>query len=410
MILTEKKDRIMVVAGACLFQIALLGLLYQAQSSLYAEIRAEYGFPMSRISSFNVVRTLCGALLSGICAYAFFHFSKPLTMAACLILVSLSYAMMSIRPDTWVWFLCPVIMSWIGPISVFPIPYIMKSWFPGKNGFLTGLVMSCSGLGGMVFTPVITRMMEILGWRAATCITGGVMVLTGCLGIYLMFRRPAPQENGTVSPAGIRVDDAPSAQKERFQLQPFLICLAAIFGACAGVQFINYLNMYGQSFGYTLMQGAFAISFVSIGNISGKLLYGLFCDKLGTWWATAINNFCVLVGLLLLVTGIRVYPLFLVGALLLGFANSLCSIAIARCNIAAYGEKRSERYVGYLTGITCAVSAGAHLLFGHVYDSTGHFEPVLIAGTVLVAVSVICSAAQTKSKNIVEGEINTSDR
>ena len=408
MILTEKKDRILVVVGACLFQIALLGLIYQAQSSLYAEIRAEYGFPMSRISSFNVVRTLCGALLSGICAYAFFHFSKPFTMAACLILVSVSYAMMSVRPDTWVWYLCPVIMSWIGPISVFPIPYVMKSWFPGKNGFLTGLVMSCSGLGGMVFTPLITRMMEILGWRAATCITCGVMILTGCFGIYLMFRKQAPQENDAASSSGNKERAAPEAQKERFRLQPFLICLAAIFGACAGVQFVNYLNMYGQSFGYTLMQGAFAISFVSIGNISGKLLYGLFCDKLGTWWATAINNLCVLVGLLLLVTGIRVYPLFLVGSFFLGFANSICSIAIARCSIAAYGEKRSERYVGYLTGITCAVSAGAHLLFGHVFDSTGHFEPVLIAGTVLVAVSVICSVTQTKRKNNDTDEMNAS--
>ncbi len=395
--MNAKKDRILVIVGACCFQIAFIGLLYQASSTLFAEIRAEYGFPMTRVSTFNALRAVCGAALSGVYSALFFRVSKRLTLYLSIVMVTLGYALMTVGPDTWIWYLSSVILSATGPLSVFPIPYIIKSWFPENYGTLSGLVLSGSGIGGMIFTPVITRMCELWGWRTADLIGCAMILLLGGGGITLIFRKPFPQaEPGPVVPKEKR---SLSSGRDPFPIRPFLICLISLLGASLFGQLMIYMNMYGQTYGFTLMQGAFAVSMVSIGNIAGKMVYGIVCDRRGAWSATILNNFCVLTGLILLVFFVRFYPLFLLGGFLIGFTSSLMTLGVSRCSIAAYGEKRSERYVGLHTGIVCALGAAGSWSFGQVFDRFGDFKPVMIVGICLLTVSLACSFLQTRSKS-----------
>ena len=394
----RKKDRILVIAGAGLFQLAFIGLLFPAHSTVFAAIRAEFGLPVSHFSSFNAIRTLSGAMLSAGFSWLFFRWSKPLTLFIGLFMSLSAYVLMTLGPNTWIWYLASVLMSVFGPLTVFPIPYVLRQWFPERSRFLTGIVLSVSGAGGMVFAPLITRLTELWGWRKAVYLGCGAILLLGSLGIFFMFRHRLPPEKEAES-AGIRKRPAFGKASEPFPVRAFLLCASAVLGSGFFVQFSSYMSIYGQSFGYTLMQGAFALSMGSLGNILGKQVYGWLGDRFGTWRATAFTNLCVLTGMTFLAFSIRIYALFLVGAMLIGAGNALSTIAVSCCSIAAYGAKQSERYVGLHTGLLCAVSAGVNALYGLVYDTSGEFRPVMILAIGIAAYSaIITSLAARKEK------------
>ena len=44
-----------VLIGACLFQCAMVGVLINCSGVLFAQIRGEFGFTMSRVSLYNTI-------------------------------------------------------------------------------------------------------------------------------------------------------------------------------------------------------------------------------------------------------------------------------------------------------------------------------------------------------------------
>ena len=141
--------------------------------------------------------------------------------------------------------------------------------------------MAFSGIGGAVCNPVCAALIQNLGWQWTIVVLGIITMAMTIPGMYLMFHYRAPvvqaeyASNGQTSQKG---DKAPLSTV-------ILVCITLV-GGFVSVAFALNISMYPQSIGYSLSVGASLTTMVMIGNVASKFIYGVLCDRFGTWKAT----------------------------------------------------------------------------------------------------------------------------
>lgn len=377
------KDQIMVLIGACLFQCALLGVLINCTGVLFAQIRNELGFSMSKISVYNTLKSITTALSAAAVTTFYFRNNKCRFLLLNQMAMILSFLLIVWKAEGVLWYASAVIGGAASCVAYVAVPVLLNQWFPQNGGTATGIAMAFSGIGGAICNPLCAKLIGLAGWRWTIVILGGVMLLLTVPGLILMFRNaaPSPVENSRNS----AVEESTVGLPVPGTI--FLVCLVFV-GGCMGVAFAVNISMFAQSIGYSLSVGASMTTMVMMGNVFTKFLYGLLCDKLGAWKATMLALSVTAVALLCFLFAQRQLAVLYVASLLFGCVYALSVVAISRCCISAYGSQESKRLLGIHTCINSAVMAGTSLLVGVLFDRAQSFTPVLF---VLLA-AVACSA------------------
>ena len=370
------------LAGACLLQCAMMGVLINCSGVLFAQIRMDTGIRMTEMSAFNTIKSVTGALLSATVTGLFFRKNQKYGLLMNQALMCLSYLMMTIRPGGPIWYAAAILSGVSGCLCVVAIPSILNRVFPLQSGTPTGFAMAFSGIGGAIFNPLCAWLITAVGWRW----TIGILCLTDMLlsmaGLQLLFGN-----------AGIDRADAPaqSGEKRREEIGPFdwkhcIPVTMVLVGGGLGFQFATNLSIFVQNNGYSLQVGATLTTMLMLGNVAGKFVYGFLCDRIGVWKTTAAGLFCVMIGtLIFLLLGQNLILLYF-AALLFGNIYALSTISVSRCCMAAYGMTHYTRYIGIHNGINQAIMAVASMATGMIFDATGSFAPILaftLAGLIL---------------------------
>ena len=268
-------------------------------------------------ASLSVAAVLCGAGLLG--------------MSACQAM--------------WQFYVCGAVLgAGVAPFIYLAIPTLINAWCAKRVGFFVGLCMAFTGIGGVIFNPVGTALIDsgAEGWRTAYLVFG-VIVLVGTLPFTLLVVRNRPADKGLL-PYGADEADAPSGEKDaeaaaapeagmsapEAMRTPAFLALAAFCGVITLNQTIyQFLPSYAQSFGDSLPAVAAASGVVAsaamAGQAVGKVLLGAINDKsvhLGVF--LGIGAGAVGVTVMWLVPG--VLPLLLAGAFLFGVVYAMTTV------------------------------------------------------------------------------------
>ena len=383
--ISEKKisvQQIAVLIGACLYQCAMIGILLNCSGVLFAQIRQELGFTMSRVSVYNTMKSVTTALAAASVTALYFKSRKPIFLLLNQLLTITGFLLLTVGAEGSLWYVSAVICGFSGCVGSVAIPMLLTLWFPDNSGTATGIAMSFSGIGGAICNPLCARLINSMGWKSAIYVLSAVTLALTIPGLLLMFHRPAPEGN---APEKKKIQ-SPSG---RMKVGTVVLVAVVLVGGSLGVTFAVNISMFAQSIGYSLAIGASMTTMIMIGNVCSKFLYGLFCDKVGVWKAT-IGALAVAMAALLcyLFASGQTAALF-AASLLYGCVYALSVVGISRCCIAAYGQQESKRYLGVHTCINSIVMAGASLLVGVLVDCFGSFMPVLLT----VFGSMACSMA-----------------
>ena len=181
-----------------------------------------------------------------------------------------------------------------------------QKWYPHKKGLVTGVVVSALGLGGVVFTPVVERLVETFGGIAVGegktfMVLAAVFLVTCTVGSFFMKNPPEGYMMDKVAVAGVNsagvAKDFTSAQM--LKSGKFYLIVATFMLACmGGLMMIGFAKPIAIAKGMadTAVYGVLAISMF---NSLGRLLWGMISDKLGRY-----NTLLILLG------GGAVLPLF----------------------------------------------------------------------------------------------------
>ena len=292
-------NRWLVVLGAILVQLAL-GAIYAW--SVFTPSLKEAGWTATQtqavfsagLAFFAIVMVLAGRLMPKVGP-------RKLTIAGGVVLGA-GYALAGIMNTTDFWpifFLVGVVGgSGIGLAYVVPIAVGMR-WFPDKKGLITGLAVAGFGFGATGWVKIAGawgHLIESSGLSATFTIYGIaflVMVVLG--GIFMIFPPDGWLPEGYTPPKATASGGSSgtvdfSSGEMLSKAQYYMIFLAFVFGAGAGLMSIGLMKLYpmqaltasglDEATASGIAGTAMAV-FFSLANGLGRILWGAASDKLG---------------------------------------------------------------------------------------------------------------------------------
>ena len=306
------------------------------------------------------------------------------------------------------WFyVCGAVLGFgMAPLIYMAVPTLINNWCVKRVGFFVGLCMAFTGIGGVIFNPIGTAIIQSgpEGWRMAYRVFG-LIVLVGTLPFTLFVVRSKPEDKGLLPYGADEVaqdaaEAAPAAPVEGVPANvamktPAFFALAIFCGIITLNQTIyQFLASYATSFGDSLPAIAAASGVVAsaamAGQAIGKVLLGIINDKsvkLGIIFGLA----CGAVGVVLMWFIPSPLAVLLVGAFLFGIVYAMTTVQTPLLVRSVFGSADYTNIYSRISMVGAVMSAFAAVFWSFVIDSPGGFPLMFIGGLVCMAVCLVSS-------------------
>ena len=273
------------------------------------------------------------------------------------------------------------------------ITIILGNWFHKNLGTFSGIVISFSGIGSAIASPIVTRLLDSLGYQTTfslyACATV-VMVLP------ILFVPFTPEQVG-LKPYGEASADNAVKKAEIANLDlPFkpasviALVVAALTLITVGLTAMNsHLPALAQSYGFTADAGALILSASMIGNTVFKFVLGVIMDRLGVLKGFLIVFAITLAGFFLILFVKGSIPVLILGGFLYGTVFSLGALGMSILTRYIYGNAQYNSVYSKVSLLTSVGTAIFVTIVGVLYDSTHAYTAPLIMS---ISIAVIGAA------------------
>jgi len=204
--------------------------------------------------------------------------SMTVTIAGMLMLVAWAGASFTHSP-LWLYIFYGVFGGIATGLSYIPSVSCGIKWFPRKKGLITGIIIFGFGFGSAILSPLMTQLIQTVGWRSAMRYSG--IVFGALIVICAQFLK---------SPTAIAVNAGGHAEEssqslthqEMLKTSTFWVLFTTYFIAMiAGMMTIGHVVAFASDRGLSVMQGALALTVLSIFNGLGRVFAGHMSDTFG---------------------------------------------------------------------------------------------------------------------------------
>lgn len=286
--------------------------------------------------------------------------------------------------------------------TIIPVSMMVNNWFIQKRGLALSLALSGLGVGGVVFSQLLTWLIGNVGWRQTYMIYGAIMFLVATPIVWFIFKAN-PEEMNLTALGASKVEHKGQHEDEQQEplhgvqltvaetmTKPFFILLilgAVIVGVInnGGLgQFPPVLyGIHGPVVGATI------ISVYSGVGIIGKIVLGNINDRYGTIVSTIYSAVMMVLTYFVMLFAGNIVMAFLM-AVLFGMGNAVGTVAPPLITSAIYSSKNYPKAYGYVqSGVQLGLTFGS-LFAASIADFTGSYN---VAWGTLSVLSAILAAA-----------------
>lgn len=283
--------------------------------------------------------------------------------------------------------------------TMIPVSMMITNWFEKKRGLAMSLAMAGIGIGGFIFSPIVTYLLENFGWRSTYRIMSLIILVIALpTSIFLLQKKPedmglepygagetAETKQVTKKKGGSHVLLTVAQSKFKFF---FLLLLIGMLGnglinSGALGQFPPAIEeMHGPA-----IQAAI-ISIYSIVGVFGKLILGWINDKYGVIPSAAIGCITFGVSFFFMLMGSNVSMLYIM-AVLFGIGDAIGSVTPPLVTGAIFGvDKYAEAYGIANSFMQVGLSLGS-IMIAAIYDTSGSYTSAWILLFVLTMATMI---------------------
>jgi MFS family permease len=284
-------------------------------------------------------------------------------------------------------------------MTYIPMSQIVARWFVKRRGLAMGMLLTSSGLGAFVMTPMLGLVFEYTGdWRMLFAVMGATAPLVAILA--LLFLRNAPTNESEID-AGAVVSNKSTHQARVYQSStdwPLMEALRAkslwlivvAFGMC--LLSVNLVNsqaiLHLTDMGISQLLASSAIGTMGLCSVGGRLGGGILGDRIEPKFLLALGLLFQAAGFVILL--VASHDLLVHGfALVFGIGLGL-SIVTAPLMLANYFGSGSLARINATTGIfTIGVTAFAPTVAGYASDTLGSYTLVFLGFSALAALLAI---------------------
>ncbi|MGL4911627.1 MAG: MFS transporter [Romboutsia sp.] len=368
----------------------------------------------SQVSLIPTIMTLAFAVLSPFVGKLINKYGIKVVMMIGALLVSLGMIGYSVSRSIYLIYLLSVIMGiGLSFCTLIPINILINNWFIEKKGLVTGIVFAGSGVGGFVFTQIITYILNTSTWDRAYLILGiSSLILT--LPIILILVKQSPEHVGQ-KPFGYKKSTKSSAEQNGFMLSEIkntstfkTVAISCFLINLISMGIISHFPSHLSDIGYSSSFVASVNSIYLLVVIGAKILLGVVFDKFGGKKGFLSVTLSFVFGFITMI-----FAKYQVVALSFGvffaIAGSAGTVAIAFLVSDIFGKKDYAAIFGILTLIGTLGGALGSPISGIIYDNFGGYNVAWIL-YILLALSIyifVCKSYKTiKSEKQYSGSLS----
>lgn len=298
----------------------------------------------------------------------------------------------------------------IAGLTVLPTSILINTWFVEKRGLAMGIAMAFSGVGGAIFSPILSNIIQTYGWQTGYMINGAaVFLFTVPVGLFLL--KGSPAEVG-LKPYGVKdvpetdkankdPNDIPGVPAKIATKSSSLIVLAvAVVILNMIASSIQHLPGHLTNIGIEPQSAGFIVSSVMIIVIVSKILLGIVNDRLGPIIATAGALTMMAISFLVFVM-VTDYKFALIGAVLYGVGLSAVTVIPPLLTGQMYGQKDYSAIYAIIGAMGSLGLALGTPIIGFVFDKTGSYDLAFYGCIVAIAVVLVMLVyARNSSKKL----------
>ncbi len=279
-------------------------------------------------------------------------------------------------------------MAGLGSGATWSVPIAsVQRWFYNRPhaGIALALVSSGTGIGGLIFAPLINYLILTQGWRNAFLIVG--IIFLAIIVIASLIIKPSPPETfGMVLKR--KEEDVPkiiasSWTTRKALASPGFVALLFIssFGSIAFQTVSVHLVPHATDLGMSATAAAAALGLLGGFSVPGRMISGFISDRIGWQRVIVISFFATslsIIWLLFLQATWMLYGVVFVFGLFFG------ARAVAQAGIVGefFGMHSIAELVGIFGAVGMLVSAAAPYVAGYIFDTTGSYS---IAFVIVIA-------------------------
>ncbi|MER2226211.1 MAG: MFS transporter [Carnobacterium sp.] len=403
-----------IVLGAAIV-LAVMGPASVAVANLFQlPVTEEFGISNSQFAISNSLVLGVGIFLSPIISKKLATGNFRLIYSIAVIVYALAYMGFGFAPNIYVFYLLSLLVGFgYTTTTIIPVSMLMNNWFVKKRGLALSLSLSGLGIGGVIFSQILTPLINNVGWRQ-TYLIYGVIMLVVTLPIVLFVFKPRPElmnlkaygtEELNVSNKG----DKEQTQAKRKQatgtktgITPFFILLmlgAVLVGLVNNGGLGQFPPVLNSLHGAT--QGALIISIYSAVGIAGKIILGNINDRYGTVASTIYASVLLVLTYLVMIFAGN-FVLAIIMAILFGLGNAIGTVSPPLITSAIYSADDFPKAYGYVqSGVQLGMTVGS-LVAASIADFTGTYTVswiFLAIASALVGLSWV-AAYRTSQKHV----------
>jgi MFS family permease len=269
-------------------------------------------------------------------------------------------------------------------------------WFVRRRALAISLILSAGGIGGFIATRALNSLISYYGtWRAGWWLIAA-MALVSVI-VAALFVKEKPEDLGQQADGGVfDGDDAAKQKTTRVHItteewtfpevlrSPVLwLLLFGSLGMSGGfTQAMAHAIVHLQDLGNTSEVAAKSFSILVVSTLIGKLMLGVFGDRIDPRYLWAIAVACFGIGLLVLLKATAPLTLNIYAVLIgFGFGGGLVCMMTVMSNY--FGSKAYASVIGITLAVQTTVGALASFIAGDLYERQGSYTIAFIGTAVL---------------------------
>ena len=383
-----------IVVGTLVAQLLLIGFFTYAVSLLIGPVQAEFGVSLEDVMYSLTMGTLVGMVAMPVGGILIDRFSARWVMTAGAIFYAVGLYAIS-QAETIgayvVWFGVTMAVgnALVGAQSS---TTTISRWFTSSRGRALGISALGTSIGGVLIPWLMTRWIEVDGWRVAVENLAWIVAVV-LVPLMILSIRGTPEEagmhpEGGEQPASVQPMGALTIGEVLKNPGYWYIglCLGLLF--CAYSAVLSNITPYATGLGVDTAAAAQLIMVVAIAGFIGKLIFGFVADKVnlkfGLWAALAL----VFTGFVIL-SFQPSYSLMVLATVCLGLAAGGQLPVWGAMMAKVFGLVSYGKAMGLMGPLITLMVMPGFVVVGYMVDSTGSYEAVLQLFSGMIVLSAI---------------------
>ena len=277
--------------------------------------------------------------------------------------------------------------------TLIPVSMMVTNWFTARRGLAMSLAMAGIGVGGTIFSPVLTFFLESYGWRVSYRLMA-LIILVIALPAALFLLRKRPEDVGLEPLGGQQAAAQGMGSAGDFSLRQswgtvffWLLLLGMLTNGLINAGALGHFPPAMQESHGAAVQAA-VISAYSLISIGGKLILGWINDRFGVVVSTTYA--CTLFGLsfvFILLADQSVAMLYAM-AVVFGLGNAIGTVTPPLITAEVFGKENYSKAYGIVNSFTQVGLSLGSLAVASVYDAAGSYRFAWVMLLVLTVVTL----------------------